>query len=97
MENGDRPYYITEKIVNGFRSGVIPIYWGTSKIGEYFNPRRFLRLKSASQEDMDELTNVMMKMTNQEYLDIIREPILVRPIDDVCEEILASVKKVLVS
>ena len=46
---------------------------------------------------MDELTNVMMKMTNQEYLDIIREPILVRPIDDVCEEILASVKKVLVS
>ena len=95
MENGDRPYYITEKIVNGFRSGVIPVYWGTSKISEYFNPRRFLRLKSASQEDMDELANVMVTMTNQEYFDIISEPILARPINDVCEEILASVKKVL--
>ena len=97
MENGDRPYYITEKIVNGFRSGVIPVYWGTSKISEYFNPRRFLQLKSTSQEDMDELVKVMTTMTNQEYLDIIREPILVRPIDDVCEEILASVKKILVT
>jgi hypothetical protein len=97
MENGDRPYYITEKIVNGFRSGVIPVYWGTSKISEYFNPRRFLRLKSTSQEDMDELANVMATMTNQEYFDIISEPVLVRPINDVCEEILASVKKVLVS
>jgi hypothetical protein len=97
MENGDRPHYITEKIVNGFRSGVIPVYWGTAKISEYFNPRRFLRLKSASQEDMDELANVMVTMTNQEYFDIISEPILVRPINDVCEEILASVKKILTS
>ena len=95
MENGDQTHYITEKIVNGFRSGVIPVYWGTSKISEYFNPRRFLRLKSASQEDMDELANVMATMTNQEYFDIISEPILARPINDVCEEILASVKKVL--
>ena len=95
MENGDRPHYITEKIVNGFRSGVIPVYWGTAKISEYFNPRRFLRLKSASQEDMAELANVMVSMTNQEYFDIISEPILVRPINDVCEEILESVKKIL--
>jgi hypothetical protein len=95
MENGDRPHYITEKIVNGFRSGVIPVYWGTSKIGEYFNPRRFLRLKSASPEDIDELINTMTSMTDQEYFDIIREPILVRPVNDVCDEILASVKKIL--
>ena len=44
---------------------------------------------------MDELANVMVTMTNQEYFDIISEPILARPINDVCEEILASVKKVL--
>ena len=97
MENGDQCHYITEKIVNGFRSGVIPVYWGTSKISEYFNPRRFLRLKSTSQEDMDELANTMATMSNREYLNMISEPILVRPIGDVCEEILASVKKVLVS
>ena len=94
MENGDRPYYITEKVVNGFRSGVIPVYWGTDKISEYFNPRRFLRLKSASQEDMDELVNTMVSMTNYEYLTMIREPILARSVNDVCDEILATVKKI---
>lgn len=97
MENGDRPYYITEKIVNGFRSGVIPVYWGTSKITEYFNPRRFLHLKSASQDEMDHVVNTMVNMTNEEYRDIISEPILARPINYVCEEILASVKKILTS
>ena len=95
MENGDRPYYITEKIVNGFRSGVIPVYWGTSKIDEYFNPRRFLRLKSSSQEDMNELIDRMTSMTNDEYFNIISEPILIKPINDVCSEILSSVKKIL--
>lgn len=95
MENGDQPHYVTEKIVNGFRSGVIPVYWGTSKIVEYFNPRRFLRLKSASPEDMDELIHTMLSMTDQEYFDIIREPILLRSVNDVCDEILASVKKIL--
>ena len=97
MENGDKPHYITEKIVNGFRAGVIPVYWGSENISEYFNPRRFLRLKSASQEDMDELAKRMVSMTNQEYVDIINEPILVRSISDVCEEILVSVKKILTS
>ena len=97
MENGSQPYYITEKIVNGFRSGVIPVYWGSVNIGQYFNPRRFLQLKSGSQEDMDELANRMVSMTNQEYFDMICEPILARPINDVCEEILESVKKILTS
>ena len=95
MENGSQPYYITEKIVNGFRSGVIPVYWGSANIGQYFNPRRFLQLKSASQDDMDELANRMVSMTNQEYFDMISEPVLARPINDVCEEILESVKKIL--
>jgi hypothetical protein len=37
----------------------------------------------------------MKNMTEEEYLNIIREPVLVRPIGDVCDEILASVKKIL--
>lgn len=97
MENGSQPYYITEKIVNGFRSGVIPVYWGSANISQYFNPRRFLQLKSASQDDMDELINTMVSMTNQEYIDMISEPILARPINEVCDEILESVKKILTS
>jgi len=97
MENGDCPYYITEKIINGFRSGVIPVYWGSPRIGEFFNPKRFLQLKSSSQTDMNELITRMVNMTDKEYLDIIHEPIMVRSVDNVCDEIFASVKKILTS
>jgi hypothetical protein len=96
MENNDKPYYVTEKLVNGLRSGVIPVYWGTSRVGEFFNPRRFLHLKSdATKQDMADLIERMKNMTDQEYLDIIREPVLVQPINDICDEMLASVKKIL--
>ncbi len=97
MENGERPYYITEKIINGFRSGVIPVYWGSPRIGEFFNTRRFLQLKSGSQQDMDELIERMLNMTNDEYLNMVREPILVRPVHEVCDEVVESVKKILTS
>ncbi len=96
MENNDKPYYVTEKLVNGLRAGVIPVYWGTSHVSEFFNPRRFLHLKSdATNGDMADLIERMKNMTDQEYLDIIREPVLVKPVNDVCDEILASVKKIL--
>ncbi len=96
MENNDKPYYVTEKIVNGLRSGVIPVYWGTSQVSEFFNPRRFLHLKSdATKQDMADLIERMKNMTDQEYLDIISQPVLVQPINDICDEMLASVKKIL--
>ena len=98
MENNDKPYYVTEKIVNGLRAGVIPVYWGTSHVSEFFNPRRFLHLKSnPTNDNMNELIEIMKNMTDQEYLDIISQPILVKPVNNVYDEILASVKKILTS
>ena len=98
MENNYKPYYVTEKIVNGLRAGVIPVYWGTSRVSEFFNPRRFLHLKSEpTNEDMNDLIDRMKNMTDQEYLDIISQPVLVRPVNEVYDEILASVKKILTS
>lgn len=98
MENNDKPYYVTEKIVNGLRSGVIPVYWGTSCVSEFFNPRRFIHLKSEpTKDDMTNLIERMKNMTDQEYLDIVSEPVLVRPVNDVFDEILSSVTKILTS
>ena len=98
MENNDKPYYVTEKIVNGLRSGVIPVYWGTSRVSEFFNPRRFIHLKSEpTKADMTDLIKRMKNMTDQEYLDIVSEPVLVRPVNDVFDEILSSVTKILTS
>lgn len=96
MENNNKPYYITEKLVNGIRAGVVPIYWGTQRVTEFFNPRRFLHLNSSpTKEDIETMITRMKNMTEEEYLNIIREPVLVRPIGDVCDEILESVKKIL--
>lgn len=42
MENTEEEGYITEKIMNVFIGGAIPIYWGTSKVKEIFNPNAFI-------------------------------------------------------
>jgi hypothetical protein len=96
MENNDKPYYVTEKLVNGLRAGVIPIYWGTSRVTEFFNPRRFFHLcPNPTKDDMDRMIITMKHMTDQQFLDIVKEPILVRPISDIYDEMLSSIKKIL--
>jgi len=43
MEHSDKIGYVTEKIVNAFLSGSIPIYWGSSTtVNRFFNPRAFI-------------------------------------------------------
>jgi hypothetical protein len=96
MENNDKPYYVTEKLVNGLRAGVIPIYWGTSRVTEFFNPRRFFHLcPNPTKQDMERMITKMKFVTDKEFLDIIKEPILTRPIGDIYDELLSSVKKIL--
>ena len=97
MENSNGPYYITEKLVNGLRAGVIPVYWGTDRVSEFFNPRRFFQLKSgATDEDISELIEKMCNLTDEEYLSIIREPIMLRSMEDVITEVSESVKKIVI-
>ncbi len=96
MENADKPYYVTEKLINGIRAGVIPIYWGSSHVTEFFNPRRFFHLSpNPTKDDIDRMITTMKHMTDHQFLDIVKEPVLVRPIGEICDEILASVKKIL--
>ena len=37
IENGVDDYYFTEKILDCFTSGTVPIYYGAKKIGNFFN------------------------------------------------------------
>jgi hypothetical protein len=96
MENADKPYYVTEKLVNGIRAGVIPIYWGSSHVTEFFNPRRFFHLcPNPTKDDMERMITTMKHMTDQQFLDIVKEPVLIRPIGEIYDEIIASLKKIL--
>jgi hypothetical protein len=47
MENKIVPGYITEKIINAYLGGAIPIYWGDSKsVNYFFNPDSFININN---------------------------------------------------
>lgn len=42
FENRDVPGYVTEKIVDAFLAGAVPVYWGNASVKEQFNPAAFI-------------------------------------------------------
>jgi alpha(1,3/1,4) fucosyltransferase len=42
MENRAARGYNTEKIINAFQAGSIPIYYGTTEVFDVFNARAFV-------------------------------------------------------
>ena len=42
MENTSHPGYTTEKLVQAFAAGGVPIYWGDPRISEMFRPETFI-------------------------------------------------------
>ena len=66
-------------------------------MSEFFNPRRFLQLKSgATDEDITEMIERMLTMSDDEYMNMIREPIMIRSMEDVITEVSESVKKIVI-
>jgi hypothetical protein len=77
MENSQGDYYITEKIYNALRAGVIPIYWGSPKVDEFFNPARFIHLKNDSAVEIQRVVDIIINMTDSEYINIVSQPIFI--------------------
>jgi len=46
FENRLSPRYVTEKIVNAFLGGAVPIYWGSPYVLRLFNPRAFIHVNA---------------------------------------------------
>lgn len=87
MENSEEDYYITEKICNGLFAGIIPVYWGSPNICEYFNTDRFLHL--TSENEIENIIDKMMNMDDETYLKMVSSNILVNTntIDPLVEDI----------
>ena len=68
FENTSKPNYFTEKLVNSYYSGSIPIYWGDPNISKYINMDSILYLKPGfTQQDVDDLINKIKELdTNDE-------------------------------
>lgn len=58
IENTKYPLYFSEKIIDCFRTGTIPIYWGCERIDEFFNPDGILQFDTFEkfQEIMDNIS-----------------------------------------
>ncbi len=46
IENTQVPHYFTEKLLDCFLTGTIPIYWGCPEISKFFNPDGFVECHS---------------------------------------------------
>ncbi len=57
MENSREDTYITEKLINGLLSNIIPVYWGSNKVHDYINKDRFLNL-----ENINNANDIIIRM-----------------------------------
>lgn len=61
FENSEYDGYVSEKIVDGFKSGVLPIYWGGSKVSNDFNSNSFVDVNTLGLEKSLDLVNNLNK------------------------------------
>ncbi len=55
IENASYPGYFSEKVLDCFCAGTIPIYYGDPEIGKYFDERGIIKL--TDDFDINSLTN----------------------------------------
>ena len=73
IENKKVNGYVTEKIMNAFHSGAIPIYWGSSNINELFNPCAFINVGDFN--SFEECVDHVLSLTDEQIENMLREPI----------------------
>jgi len=77
MENTNGDGYSSEKIIDSFISGTIPIYYGSYMIEEYINPKSYILIKGP--EDIKEKIEYIKKIDNDNklYKSILKEKVLI--------------------
>ena len=60
--NSKQDNYFTETLVDAFRHGTIPIFWGCDNVGEYFNPEGIIKFDTGP-----ELYKILDNLTPDEY------------------------------
>lgn len=76
VENTSYSGYLTEKLVEAFAAGGVPIYWGDPKVGKYFNTRAFVNvLDYTSVEDAIEEIKRIDQDENL-YMSYVKTPAL---------------------
>jgi hypothetical protein len=66
VENIKEDYYFSEKLLDCFATGTIPIYWGCPSIGDFFNEKGILIFNN-----MDGLYNILKKINDEKYEELL--------------------------
>ena len=77
MENSEGDGYLSEKVIDGFLAGTIPIYYGDYTIDEYINPKTYILIRNRN--DIEKKINYIKKIDNDEelYKSILKEKIFI--------------------
>lgn len=77
FENSCHPGYTTEKIVQAFSAGLIPIYWGDPRVDEVFNKKAFIDVSKF--KTLDEAIERVIEIDNNDemYMQMLKEPAIV--------------------
>jgi hypothetical protein len=62
VENTIKDYYFTEKLIDCFRTGTIPIYWGCPSIGDFFDLNGIIIFNS-----IEELNDIIHNLNEELY------------------------------
>ena len=82
FENTSSTGYTTEKIINAFASGAIPIYWGNPEIKQEFNPDSFINCHDYGLTEKGEIEAInkiierviYLDQNDDEYLKMLKTP-----------------------
>ena len=76
MENSRTDGYISEKIIQSFIAGTIPIYYGDYLIDEYINPKSYILIKG--EKDINDKIEYIKSIDNddEKYKSFLREKVI---------------------
>ena len=62
VENSSVPNYFTEKLIDCIAVGSVPLYWGCTNIGDFFDDRGII-----SFNDTDDLSQIQNELDEKKY------------------------------
>ena len=95
MENTNGDGYVSEKIIDSFLAGTIPIYYGNYNVDEYINPKSYILIKG--EEDLKKKIDYIIEIDNnkEKYLSILKEKVILDQF--VSEKIKSELKQFLIN
>ena len=96
VENSFLPNYFTEKLLDCFATGTIPIYWGCPNLADHFNPEGVLQFTTVA--ELIEILNNISEDLYKEKLEAVKENYEIamnnffQPDDYIYEEVMKHVK-----